>query len=74
MKHIFKISLVFAISFFVTNIYAQSSTLEEQIRMRAAEKVKQLCDYIEFMANPENPMDIRNRYRSKAVKLFFCKL
>ena len=72
MKHIFKISLVFAISFFVTNIYAQSSTLEEQIRMRAAEKVKQLCDYIEFMANPENPMDIRNRYRSKAVKLFFA--
>ena len=73
MKHIFKISIVFAISFFVTNIYAQSSTLEEQIRMRAAEKVDQLCDYIEFMANPENPKDIRNRrYRSKAVKLFFA--
>ena len=86
MKHIFKISLVFAISFLVTSIYAQSSTLEEQIRMRAAEKVKQLCDYIEFMANPENPMDIRiefmanpenpmdikDRYRSKAVKLFFA--
>ena len=40
------------------------------IKVRAAEKVKQMCDYIEFMANPENNIDIRKRYKGKATKLF----
>ena len=59
---------------FVLTLFVIGNTFcsQAQVRTQVAVKVKQLCDYIEFMANPENPMDIRNRYRSKAVKLFFA--
>lgn len=69
MKSIYKISIILILSAFSTAIYAQQG-IEKMIRIRAAEKVKQMCDYIEFMANPENGYDVRYRYKGKAVRLF----
>lgn len=61
--------MVFALSAFTVVASAQQE-IEEMIRFRAAEKVKQMCDYIEFMANPENGFEVRAKYKGKAVKLF----
>ena len=53
MKSLYRIALVFVLSAFATVSFAQQD-VEEMIKFRAAEKVKQMCDYIEFMANPQN--------------------
>ncbi len=52
--------------------YAQSD-VQEALKIRAAEKVAQLCDYIEFLANPENEYEERNSYKTKALNLFINK-
>ena len=56
----------------VTISYAQSD-VQEVLKRRAAEKVGQLCDYIEFLANPQNEYKTRNYYKTKALNLFINK-
>jgi len=72
MKSLYRIALAFVLSAFATVSFAQQD-VEEMIRFRAAEKVKQMCDYIEFMANPENGTEVRTKYKDKAVRLFIAK-
>lgn len=72
MKFIYRIALTFVLSAFVTASFAQQD-IEEMIKVRAAEKVKQMCDYIEFMANPQNGTEARTKYKGKAVRLFIAK-
>lgn len=71
MKSLYKIALVFVLSAFATVSFAQQD-LEEMIKLRAAEKVKQMCDYIEFLANPQNKTEIRSTYKGKAIRLFIA--
>ena len=52
--------------------YAQSD-VQEVFKIRAAEKVALLCDYIEFIANPKNKYDAREIYITKALNLFINK-
>lgn len=70
MKVIYRLLMVLALSTFSYETFAQDKSLEMSLQERAREKVKQMCDYIEFMANPENNIDVRNRYKGKAVRLF----
>ena len=49
---------------------AQSSSLEDMLKVRAAEKVGQMCDYIEFLASKDNDYETRKYYRDKALHLF----
>lgn len=69
MKSLYRIVIVFVLSVFATASFAQQD-IEEMIKFRAAEKVKQMCDYIEFMANPQNGTEVRTKYKGKAVRLF----
>lgn len=56
----------------VTASFAQAN-VQEVLRIRAAEKVGQLCDYIEFLANPQNEYKTRSYYKTKALNLFINK-
>ncbi|NPD92840.1 hypothetical protein [Xylanibacter muris] len=71
MKTLYRIALVFVLSAFATTSFAQQD-IEEMIKLRAAEKVKQMCDNIESMANPKNSPKERNKYKGKAVRLFIA--
>jgi len=67
-----KIILAIVALMTVTFSYAQSD-VQEVLKRRAAEKVGQLCDYIEFLANPQNEYKTRNYYKTKALNLFINK-
>lgn len=67
-----KIILAIVALMTVTISYAQSD-VQEVLKRRAAEKVGQLCDYIEFLANPQNEYKTRNYYKTKALNLFINK-
>ena len=43
---------------------------EEMMKIRCAEKVWQMCDHIEYMANPQNKVENRRYHRKVALKLF----
>lgn len=53
-------------------VYAQTTTasVDEMLKRRSAEKVGEMTDKIEFMANPQNDIQTRYVYKSKALKLF----
>ncbi len=51
------------------SVQAQSSA-DEMLKRRCAEKVWQMCDHIEYMANPQNKKNNRLFYRTVALKLF----
>lgn len=71
MKRIFK--TIFILLFvFVATANAQKSA-DEILKLRCAQKVKQMCDDIAFMANPENKISNRQYYRTAALKLFIGK-
>lgn len=50
-----------------------AQNVDDMLRLRAAQKVKQMCDYIEFMANPKNGLSTRKYYCNKALNLFINK-
>ena len=52
--------------------YAQSD-VQEVFKIRAAEKVALLCDYIEFIANPKKEYKERDEYKTMALNLFINK-
>ena len=50
-------------------VQAQISA-DEMLKRRCADKVKQMCDYIEYMANPQQKVNNRRYYRTAALNLF----
>lgn len=52
--------------------YAQSD-VQDVFKIRAAEKVALLCDYIEFIANPKKEYKERDEYKTMALNLFINK-
>ena len=74
MKHINKIFLfIVAALLFASPAIAQTTQEEDQIRRRAAEKVKQMNDYISDMASKDNSVKVREYYKTKALNLFIGK-
>ena len=61
---------LFAMLVVAASASAQSSQDMEVLKQRAKEKVKQLNDYISFMANPQKPSKTRFYYKGEAQKLF----
>lgn len=51
-------------------VSASAQDKQDMLRRRAAQKVGQMCDYIEFMANPQNQLATRKYYRLMALNLF----
>lgn len=69
--YLYRIVLVFVFSAFASISFAQQD-IEEMIHIRVPEKVAQLLDDIEIIANPENSKDVRTRFKGKAVRLFIA--
>lgn len=61
--------LAIIILFASTVSYAQSSK-SDLIARRAQQKVKQMTDYVAYMANKEKPIEDRKEYRIAALNLF----
>lgn len=70
MKTVLKriVALQFALLLFLP-IMGQSS-VDEQIKRTAAQRVAQMNDYISFMADKSNDMDTRQYYKKQALNLF----
>lgn len=69
MKQILlKVLWLMAGLFVALPVYTQNQ--QDMLRRRAAQKVGQMCDYIEFMANPSNQLKTRKYYRTRALSLF----
>ena len=64
-----KYILTFAIIISATLAYAQPNN-ENAMTIRAVQKVKQLADYITYMADKEKPIEDRKEYRQAALNLF----
>ena len=64
-----KYILTFAIIISATLAYAQPNN-ENAMTMRVVQKVKQLADYITYMADKEKPIRDRKEYRQAALNLF----
>lgn len=69
--YLYRIVLVFVFSAFASISFAQQD-IEEMIHIRVPEKVAQLLDDIEIIANPENSKDVRTKFKGKAVRLFIA--
>lgn len=69
--YLYRIVLVFVFSAFASISFAQQD-IEEMIHIRVPEKVAQLLDDIEIIANPENSKDVRTIFKGKAVRLFIA--
>lgn len=69
MKGVMK-CLVAIVTLFLVSINASAQTREDQIRLRAAQRVGQMCDYISLMANPKEDLDARRYYKTAALNLF----
>lgn len=70
MKTVLKriVALQFALLLFLP-IMGQSS-VDEQIKRTAAQRVAQMNDYISFMADKSNDMETRQYYKKQALNLF----
>lgn len=69
-KKIFALILLIC---FPVSIHAQVEGHEDLIRLRAAEKVGQMNDYIKNMADKSQTMNYRNRRKTKALNLYVGK-
>lgn len=69
MKKIYRIFIFITVLFIWVPSFAQISA-DEMLKKRCAEKVFQMCDYIEYMANPEYKINNRKYKRGAALKLF----
>ncbi|MDM8310277.1 hypothetical protein [Phocaeicola barnesiae] len=65
--------LLLCVSVFFMTISASAQSKEDMLRRRAAQKVGQMCDYIEFMADKAKSIDTRKYYRLIALNLFINK-
>jgi len=64
---------ILAIFGLTSSVCAQVEGQEDKIKLRAAEKVGQMNDYIKNMADQTKDMDYRNRRKVKALNLFVGK-
>ena len=55
--------------FMASLTYAQSN-VEDLIAKRAQQKVKQMTNYVEYMANKDESLEDRKEYRTLALNLF----
>lgn len=69
MKTIYKMTIVAILMFLTSATYAQSG-IEDLIAKRAQQKVKQMTNYIEYMANKQESLNDRREYRTLALNLF----
>lgn len=69
MKTISKVIFASIMLMVCITVHAQISA-DEMLKRRCAEKVKQMCDYIEYMANPKQKVNNRRYYRKAALNLF----
>lgn len=69
MKAIYKLATAAVLLFVATASHAQSDK-QDMIGLRAAQKVKQMTNYIEYMANKSNSYEDRMEYRTLALNLF----
>lgn len=67
-----KILNIIVLMLFVCTANAQRSA-DEMLKLRCAQKVKQMCDDIAYMANPQNKLNNRKYYRTSALKMFIGK-
>lgn len=68
MKTLYKVFLVAILILATATTYAQSK--EDLIAKRAQQKVKQMTNYIEYMANKEESSEDREEYKTLALNLF----
>lgn len=69
-----KIIIVILSAFCMTSsAFAQIEGNESMIKMRAAERVAQMNDYISFMADKKKSTDSRLHHKGKALNLFIGK-
>ena len=68
-----KIIILAIIALPTVSVSFAQSDVQEVLKRHAAEEVGQLCDYIEFLANPQNEYKTRNYYKTKALNLFINK-
>lgn len=69
MKTIFRVLLT-SVMLMACSFASAQVDADEMLKRRCAEKVKQMCDYIEMMANPKLKVNNRLHYRSTALNLF----
>ena len=55
---------------FISSASSQIENRANITKIRAAQKVKQMNDYISFMASKKKSVDVRNKYIGYALKLF----
>lgn len=74
-KFILFLLLTVSFSAFSSITYAQTGSRIEMLKLRAKEKVKQLNDYIGYMADVRKPMNTKMGYKKMAEQLFLndCK-
>lgn len=70
MKTKISLALIIAMLLGIGDAFSQTSQDMEVLKQRAKEKVKQLNDYISFMANPQKESKTRYYYKDEAQKLF----
>jgi len=69
-----KYLLLVVMTIMANMVYAQSNiTNNPDLKLRAAECVAQMNDYIQFMADPQKALKTRGVYRSEALNLFIAQ-
>lgn len=71
-KNVSKLFMVSVMLIACVSVQAQNNT-DEMLKHRCAEKVKQMCDDIEYMANPQHKNSNRLYYRKVALRLFIAQ-
>ena len=69
MITLYKMVLATILLFMASLTYAQSN-VEDLIAKRAQQKVKQMTNYVEYMANKDESLEDRKEYRTLALNLF----
>lgn len=69
MNTLYKMVLATILLFMASLTYAQSN-VEDLIAKRAQQKVKQMTNYVEYMANKDDSLEDRKEYRTLALNLF----
>lgn len=70
MKTVLRRYIVLQLAFLLFLPIMGQSSVDEQIKHTAAQRVAQMNDYISFMADKSNDMEIRQYYKKQALKLF----
>jgi len=72
LKHCIVTTLLMVLGSLVTQAKDPKLPDEEIITPHVCLKVKQICDYMEFLANPDNNREVKAKYMLKAMRLFLA--